>query len=82
MEEGAFDLLSAGWRSARLICYWCWQDGGGAELRQWVEQYEEEQQRIYEEQSVLALEDRKSALLRAMSSPGESIIMMMFHLSL
>ncbi|XP_026188054.1 tRNA-splicing endonuclease subunit Sen34 isoform X1 [Mastacembelus armatus] len=44
------------------------QEGGGAELTQQVEQYEEEQQRSYEEQSVLALEDRKSALLRAMTS--------------
>lgn len=43
-------------------------DGGGAELRQQVDKYEEDQQRSYEEQSVLALEDRKSALLRAMSS--------------
>lgn len=33
-----------------------------------VEQQEEEQQRSFEEQSVLALEDRKSALLRAMTS--------------
>ncbi|KAM4743110.1 tRNA-splicing endonuclease subunit Sen34 isoform 1-T2 [Anableps anableps] len=32
--------------------------------------YEEEQQRSFEEQSVLALEDRKSALLRAMTSSG------------
>ncbi|KAM9319019.1 tRNA-splicing endonuclease subunit Sen34 [Pholidichthys leucotaenia] len=38
---------------------------GGAELRQ---QYVEEQQRSFEEQSVLALEDRKAALVRAMSS--------------
>ncbi|KAG7225954.1 hypothetical protein INR49_018555, partial [Caranx melampygus] len=44
------------------------QDGGGAELCQWVEQYKEEQKRSYEEQSVLALEDRKLALLRAMNS--------------
>ncbi|XP_040901442.1 tRNA-splicing endonuclease subunit Sen34 isoform X2 [Toxotes jaculatrix] len=44
------------------------QDIGGVELHQRVEQYEEEQQRSYEEQSVLALEDRKSALLRAMTS--------------
>lgn len=41
------------------------------------QQQEEEQQRSYEEQSVLALEDRKSALLRAMTSshsggPGET----------
>ncbi|KAK2846451.1 hypothetical protein Q5P01_009450 [Channa striata] len=40
------------------------QDGGG------VEQYEEVQQRCYEEQSILALEDRKSALLQAMTSSG------------
>ncbi|XP_051255028.1 tRNA-splicing endonuclease subunit Sen34 [Dicentrarchus labrax] len=38
--------------------------GGGAE----VQQYVEDQQRTYEEQSVLALADRKSALLRAMTS--------------
>ncbi|XP_071352872.1 tRNA-splicing endonuclease subunit Sen34 isoform X2 [Trachinotus anak] len=38
------------------------QDGGG------VEQYEEEQQRSYEKQSILALEDRKSALHRAVTS--------------
>ncbi|XP_030263162.1 tRNA-splicing endonuclease subunit Sen34 isoform X2 [Sparus aurata] len=45
------------------------QDGGGAELVVQVEQQqEEEQQRSYEEQSILALEDRKSALLRAMTS--------------
>ncbi|XP_069566533.1 tRNA-splicing endonuclease subunit Sen34 isoform X2 [Brachyistius frenatus] len=41
------------------------QDVGGAELRQ---RYEEEQQSSFEEQRVLALEDRKSALLRAMTS--------------
>uniref|UniRef100_A0A8C2WNX9 tRNA-splicing endonuclease subunit Sen34 n=1 Tax=Cyclopterus lumpus TaxID=8103 RepID=A0A8C2WNX9_CYCLU len=33
-----------------------------------VQQHREDQQRSYEEQSVLALEDRKSALLRAMTS--------------
>lgn len=33
-----------------------------------VKQHEEEQQRSFEEQSVLALEDRKSSLLRAMTS--------------
>lgn len=39
-----------------------------------MRQHQEEQQRSYEEQSVLALEDRKSALLQAMTSPrtGES----------
>ncbi|XP_059187607.1 tRNA-splicing endonuclease subunit Sen34 [Centropristis striata] len=42
------------------------QDGKGAELG--VQQYQEEQQRSYEEQSVLALEDRKSAMRRAMTS--------------
>ncbi|XP_023133572.2 tRNA-splicing endonuclease subunit Sen34 [Amphiprion ocellaris] len=41
------------------------QDVGGAELRR---QFEEDQQRSFEEQSVLALEDRKSALRRAMTS--------------
>lgn len=39
----------------------------GAELCQEVQQYEESQQRSYEEQTVLALEDRKSSLLRAMT---------------
>lgn len=33
-----------------------------------MKQHEEEQQRSFEEQSVLALEDRKSSLLRAMTS--------------
>lgn len=47
-----------------------------------VKQHEEEQRRSYEEQSVLALEDRKSALLRAMTSSGESVAMRIFHLSL
>ncbi|MEQ2281810.1 hypothetical protein AMECASPLE_034192 [Ameca splendens] len=42
---------------------------GAAELRQ---RYEEEQQRSLEEQSILALEDRKSALLRAMTSSSGS----------
>ncbi|XP_029027084.1 tRNA-splicing endonuclease subunit Sen34 isoform X2 [Betta splendens] len=46
------------------------QDGGRADLRLQVEQYEVEQQSSHEEQSILALEDRKSALVRAMSSPG------------
>ncbi|XP_030599479.1 tRNA-splicing endonuclease subunit Sen34 isoform X2 [Archocentrus centrarchus] len=41
------------------------KDGVRAELCQ---QYEEQQQRSFEEQSVLALEDRKSALHRAMTS--------------
>lgn len=52
------------------------------ELCQWVKQYKEEQQRSYEEQSVLALEDRKSALLRAMNSShtGESINLTTDHL--
>lgn len=36
------------------------------ELRQ---RYEEEQQRSFEEQSILALEDRKASLLRARTSP-------------
>ncbi|XP_042371731.1 tRNA-splicing endonuclease subunit Sen34, partial [Plectropomus leopardus] len=39
---------------------------GGAELR--VHEEQQEQQRSYEEQRVLALQDRKSALLRAMTS--------------
>uniref|UniRef100_A0A3P8PAV9 tRNA-splicing endonuclease subunit Sen34 n=1 Tax=Astatotilapia calliptera TaxID=8154 RepID=A0A3P8PAV9_ASTCA len=41
--------------------------GGGAELRQ---KHEEEEKRSFEEQSVLALEDRKLALLRAMTESG------------
>ncbi|TNN24171.1 tRNA-splicing endonuclease subunit Sen34 [Liparis tanakae] len=44
------------------------QGGGGVELGLQVQQHQEDQQRSYEEQSVLALEDRKSALLRAMTS--------------
>ncbi|XP_070685659.1 tRNA-splicing endonuclease subunit Sen34 [Pempheris klunzingeri] len=40
----------------------------GAEPGLTVELHQEAQQRSYEEQSVLALEDRKSALLRAMTS--------------
>lgn len=55
------------------MCSCSQQDGGGAELRQ---QYEEEEQRSFEEQSVLALEDRKSALLRAMT--GESVAVIKF----
>lgn len=48
----------------------CWSQGGaggGVQLK-------EEQQRSYDEQRVLALEDRKSAVMRAMNSPhtGES----------
>ncbi|KAF7211666.1 tRNA splicing endonuclease subunit 34, partial [Nothobranchius furzeri] len=43
----------------------CCQDVERAEFQQ---QYEEEQQRSFEEQSVFALEDRKSALQRAMTS--------------
>ncbi|CAI5692407.1 unnamed protein product [Oreochromis niloticus] len=54
-------------RAAAALPDRCQQDGGGAELRQ---QYEEEEQRSFEEQSVLALEDRKSALLRAMTESG------------
>lgn len=46
------------------MCGCSQQDWGGAELRQ---KYEEEEERSFEEQSVLALEDRKSALLRAMT---------------
>lgn len=53
----------------------CWSQGGaggGVQLK--VRQQEEEQQRSYEEQRVLALEDRKSAVVRAVTSPhaGES----------
>ncbi|KAM3875070.1 tRNA-splicing endonuclease subunit Sen34 [Diretmus argenteus] len=49
---------------------------GGAGHREMVQQYEEAQERSYKEQSLLALEDRKAALLRAMTdgqtggSPG------------
>ncbi|XP_054884398.1 tRNA-splicing endonuclease subunit Sen34 isoform X2 [Poeciliopsis prolifica] len=43
------------------------QEAAGGELQQ---RYAEEQQRSYEEQSVFALEDRKSALVRAMTSSG------------
>jgi len=52
----------------RLISLCCQQGGGGVELRLQVQQHQEDQQRSYEEQSILALEDRKSALLRAMTS--------------
>ncbi|KAM4589255.1 tRNA-splicing endonuclease subunit Sen34 [Fundulus diaphanus] len=45
------------------------QDAVGTELQQ---RYEEEEQRSYEEQSILALEDRRSALLRAMTSSSGS----------
>ncbi|XP_068601466.1 tRNA-splicing endonuclease subunit Sen34 [Brachionichthys hirsutus] len=45
--------------------------GGGALALQ-VQQHEEEQLRSYEEQSVLALEDRKVALLRALTSGSET----------
>ncbi|XP_008313723.1 tRNA-splicing endonuclease subunit Sen34 [Cynoglossus semilaevis] len=41
---------------------------GVEELRQKVEQYEAHLQQSYEEQSALALEDRKAAMLRAMTS--------------
>lgn len=53
-----------------LMPVFCWQ-GGAVELK--VRQHQEEQQRSYEEQRVLALEDRRSALQRVMTSPtGES----------
>ncbi|XP_014894576.1 tRNA-splicing endonuclease subunit Sen34 isoform X1 [Poecilia latipinna] len=45
------------------------QEVAGGELQQ---HYAEEQQRSFEEQSVLALEDRKSALVRAMTSSSGS----------
>uniref|UniRef100_A0A8C2YYS2 tRNA-splicing endonuclease subunit Sen34 n=1 Tax=Cyclopterus lumpus TaxID=8103 RepID=A0A8C2YYS2_CYCLU len=45
-------------------------DGGGVELRLQVQQHREDQQRSYEEQSVLALEDRKSALVLVLSESG------------
>lgn len=47
-----------------MCCCCSQQDWGGAELRQ---KHEEEEKRSFEEQSVLALEDRKLALLRAMT---------------
>ncbi|XP_078140398.1 tRNA-splicing endonuclease subunit Sen34 [Centroberyx gerrardi] len=44
------------------------QEGKGGEVhRRLVERYEAAQERSYEEQSVLALEDRKAALLRAVA---------------
>ncbi|XP_076591137.1 tRNA-splicing endonuclease subunit Sen34 isoform X2 [Chaetodon auriga] len=45
---------------------------GGVELGLLVEQHQEDQRRSHEEQSILAVEDRKSALLRAIMSshPG------------
>ena len=49
-----------------MVMFWCWQEPAEVELL--VKQHEEEQQRSYEEQSVLALEDRKSSFLRAMTS--------------
>lgn len=47
------------------------QDVEGAELVVQVEQQEAEQQQSYEQQGVLALDDRKSALLRAMTSSDQ-----------
>ncbi|XP_068440617.1 tRNA-splicing endonuclease subunit Sen34 isoform X2 [Clinocottus analis] len=44
------------------------QDREGVELGLQVQQHQEDQRRSYEEQRVLALQDRKSALLRAMTS--------------
>lgn len=44
------------------------QERGGVELGLLVEQHQEDQRRSHEEQSILAVEDRKSALLRAMTS--------------
>lgn len=59
------ELLTERRAAAALPVY---QDGEGAELRLQVKQHLEDQKRSYEEQSVLALEDRKAALLRAMTS--------------
>ncbi|XP_037330232.2 tRNA-splicing endonuclease subunit Sen34 [Pungitius pungitius] len=59
------ELLTERQAAAALPVY---QDREGAELRLQVKQHLEDQQRSYEEQSVLALEDRKSALQRAMTS--------------
>lgn len=44
----------------------CRQDAAQLELQ--VRRHQEEQERSFEEQSILALEDRKSSLLRAMTS--------------
>uniref|UniRef100_A0A3Q4H3X8 tRNA-splicing endonuclease subunit Sen34 n=1 Tax=Neolamprologus brichardi TaxID=32507 RepID=A0A3Q4H3X8_NEOBR len=63
-EEGLLRERRAPARPVCLMCGCSQQDWGGAELRQ---KYEEEERRSFEEQSVLALEDRKSALLRAMT---------------
>lgn len=38
-----------------------------------VRRHQEEQQRSYEEQRVLALEDKTSALLRVMTTSGEPL---------
>lgn len=61
-------------RLLQLLACWSQGGGGGGGVQLKVGQHEEEQQRSYEEQSVLALEDRKSAVVRAMNSPhtGES----------
>lgn len=69
-------MVCHGW--VCLIC--CWLQDGGAEHHR---QYEEEQGRSFEEQKVLALEDRKSALIRALTSEtGETVTLMMFVYSL
>lgn len=52
-----------------MVLLACCSQGGGVQVQLKVRQHEEEQQRSYEEQRVLALEDRRSALLRAMTSP-------------
>uniref|UniRef100_A0A3B3VTL6 tRNA-splicing endonuclease subunit Sen34 n=1 Tax=Poecilia latipinna TaxID=48699 RepID=A0A3B3VTL6_9TELE len=58
--------------AAALVRLFCHQEVAGGELQQ---HYAEEQQRSFEEQSVLALEDRKSALVRAMtSSSGRCVL--------
>ncbi|KAK5868127.1 hypothetical protein PBY51_009169 [Eleginops maclovinus] len=44
------------------------QGAGGVQLRLQVQQHQEEQKRSFEEQKIIALQDRKSALLRAMTS--------------
>ena len=50
------------------VCLFCrpWQNSDGEVQQAETECYEEEQRSSFEAQSILALEERKSALLRAM----------------
>ena len=52
----------------QTVClFYCpWQNSDGEVQQAQVECYKEEQRRSFEAQSILALEERKSALLRAM----------------